>query len=78
MCLEIYWLDPVHFSSTPGLAWQAALKNSKVKSDLITDTDVLWMVEKKIIGGICHAISWYAKINSKYLKDFDKKRIIIS
>ena len=41
MCLEIYWLDPVHFSSAPGLAWQAALKNSKVKSDLLTDTDVL-------------------------------------
>ena len=26
MCFEIYELDPAHFLSAPGLAWQAALQ----------------------------------------------------
>ena len=46
MCINIYELDPAKFLSAPGLAWQAALKNTKVKLDLLTDTDMLLMVEK--------------------------------
>ena len=56
MCLEIYKLDPAKFLSAPGLAWQAALKKTKVKLDLLTDIDMLLMVEKGIRGGICHSI----------------------
>ena len=41
MCIEIYRLDPVKFFSPPGIAWQAALKNAKVKLDLLTDIDML-------------------------------------
>ena len=41
MCHGIYELDPDHFLSVPGLAWQAALKNIKVKLDLLTDIDML-------------------------------------
>ena len=29
-CIEIYELDPVHFLSGPGLAWQACLKKTEV------------------------------------------------
>ena len=32
------------------------------------------MVEEGIRGGICHAIYWYAKANSKYMKDYDKNK----
>ena len=49
MYLTIYQLDPAKFLSAPGLAWQAAL-------DLLTDIDMLLMVEKGIRGGICHSI----------------------
>ena len=45
-CIEIYKLDPTHFSSAPGLAWQACLKRTGVKLELLTDTDMLLMVEK--------------------------------
>ena len=45
--LKIYKLDPAKFLSAPGLAWQAALKKTKVKLDLLTDIDVLLMVEKR-------------------------------
>ena len=48
ICLEIYELDPAKFLPAPGLAWQPALKKDKVKLDLLTDIDILLMVEKGI------------------------------
>ena len=74
MCLKIYELDPAKFLSAPGLARQAALKKTKVKLDLLTDIDMLLMVEKGIRGGICHSIYQYAKANNKYMKDYDKNK----
>ena len=64
-CTKIYGLDPAHFLSAPGLAWQACLKETKVELELLTDTDMLLMVEKVTRGGICQAIHWYAKGNNK-------------
>ena len=55
-CLENYELDPAHFVSLPGLAWQACLKKTNVELELITDYDMLLMIEDGIRGGICHAI----------------------
>ena len=56
MCLKIYDLDLARFFTAPGLAWQAALRKTKVKLDLLTDIDMILMIEKGIRGGICHAI----------------------
>ena len=36
-CIEIYELDPAHFSSAPGLAWQACLKKTEVRLKSISD-----------------------------------------
>ena len=58
--------------SAPGLAWQACLKKTGVKLELLTDIDMLLMVEKGIRGGICHAIHRYAKANIKYINNYDK------
>ena len=46
MCLKIYKIDPVKFLLAPSLAWQAALKKTEVKLELLTDIDMLLMVEK--------------------------------
>ena len=73
-CLKNYELDPAHFVSLPGLAWQACLKKTNVDLELLTDYDMLLMVEEEIRGGICHAIQRYAKTNNKYMKDYDKKK----
>ena len=72
MCLKIYKHDATKCLSAPGLAWQAALKKTKVKLDLLTDIHILVMVEKGIRGGICHSIYRYAKANKKYIKGYDK------
>ena len=61
MCLKIYELDPVYFVSATGLAWQACLKKTGVKLELLTDYDMILMIEKGIRGGICHATRRYAK-----------------
>ena len=71
-CIEIYGLDPVYFVSAPGLAWQACLKKTGVKLELLTDIDMLLMVEKGTRGGICQATHRYAKANNKYMKNCDK------
>ena len=52
ICLNIYELDLVYFVSAPGLAWQACLKMTGVKLELITDYDMILMIEKGIRGGI--------------------------
>ena len=50
--LEMYELDPTKVFSAPGLAWQAALKKTKVKLDLLTKIVLLLMVVKGVRGGI--------------------------
>ena len=72
MCIKVYELNPAHCLSAPGLAWQACLKKTEVELELITDLDMLLMLEKGIRGGICHAIFRYAKANNKYMKDYNK------
>ena len=67
-CTKIYKLDPAKFLLAPGLAWQATLKNTNVKLDLLTDIDKLLMVGKGIREGICHSIYPYAKAYNKYMK----------
>ena len=71
-CLDIYGLDPEYFVSTPGLAWQACLKKTEIKLELLTDYDMILMIEKGMRGGICQATHRYAKANSKYMKNYDK------
>ena len=48
MSLKIFELDPAKFPLPPGLPWQTALKMIKVELQLLTDFDLLLMVEKKL------------------------------
>ena len=74
MWIKVYELDPAHFLSLPGLAWQAYLKNKERKLELLTDYEMLLMVEEGIRGGICQAIHRHAKSNNKYMKNYDKNK----
>ena len=71
MCIKEYELDPAQFLSLPGLAWQACLKKTNIELELLTDYDMLLMVEEGIRGGICHSIHQYAKENNKYMKNYN-------
>ena len=74
MCLKVYELDPAHFLSLPGLAWQACLKKANVKLKLLTDYDMLLMVEEGIRGAICHSIHRHAKANNKCMENYDESK----
>ena len=74
MCIKVYELDPAHFFSLPGLAWQACLKKTNVTLELLTDYDMLLMVEEGTRGGICHSKHRHAKANNKYMKNYDKNK----
>ena len=78
MRLKIYETDPYKSPSAPGLAWQAALKKAKVKLDLLTDIDMLLMVEKGIRRGICHSIYQYTKANNKYMEYYNEELYIFN
>ena len=72
-CIEIYGLDSFHFYSVPGLAWQACLKKTDVRLELLTDYQMLLIIEEGIRGGMCESTHRYAKANNRYIKNYDKK-----
>ena len=66
-CTGIYKLDPAHFLSDSGLSWQACLKKTGVKLELLTHIARSLIIEKRTSGGICHSIHRYEKTNNKYM-----------
>ena len=71
-CLKVYELYPAHFLSLLGLAWQACLKKTNIKLELLTDYDMLLMVQEGIRGGMCHTIYRHSRATNKYIKNYDK------
>ena len=70
-CLKHYKLDPVHYYTSPGLAWDACLKETGQQLQLLHDYDMLMMFEQGIRGGITHISKRYAEANNKYIKDYN-------
>ena len=69
-CLLYYKLDPCHYVTTPGLAWDAMLKMTKINLDLISDIDRQLFIEKGMRGGISYIAHRHAKANNKYMKNY--------
>ena len=65
-------LDTGNFVSAPWLAWQAALKKTKEKLDILND--MLLMLKKGIREGISHSIYRCEKANTKYMNDYDENK----
>ena len=64
-CIEVYGLDLSYFYSAPGLAWQACLKKMDVELELLTDYQMLLMIEEGIRRRMCQS-------SNKYMKNYDK------
>ena len=72
-CLEYYKLDPCHYFTSPGLSWDAMLKMTGIKLELMTDIDMFQLIEKGLQGGISYIANRYGKANNKYMKGYDEK-----
>ena len=70
-CLHHYKLDPAHYYTSPGLAWDACLKTTGQHLELLSDYDMLMMFERGIRGGITHISKRYAEANNKYMKNYN-------
>ena len=73
-CLKHYNLDPAHYYTSPGLAWDACLKTTGQYLELLHDYDMLMMIERGIRGGITHISKRYSEANNKYMKNYDPKK----
>lgn len=53
-CLDqaLYGLDPVHYYTSPGLAWDAMLKITKIEIELLTELDKINFFKRGIRGGL--------------------------
>ena len=67
VCMENYSLDPAWYYTSPGLSWDALLKHSGVKLELLTDPDILLLFEKGIRGGISMILNRFGKTNNKFM-----------
>ena len=72
-CIESYKLDPVHYYTLPGFAWDACLLMTGVQLDVFLDdqNDMYLMTERGIRGGISVIPHRYSKANNKYMPDYN-------
>ena len=73
-CLKHYKLDPAHYYTSPGLAWDACLKETGQQLELLHDYDMLMLFERGIRGGMTHIAKRYSEANNKYMKDYDSEK----
>ncbi|GBL87018.1 hypothetical protein AVEN_218726-1 [Araneus ventricosus] len=71
VCLEFYKIDPCHLCTAPGLAWQACLRMTGVKQELLTDIDMHLFIEKGIRGGVAMMSHRFASANNPHLPNYD-------
>ncbi|KYN04792.1 hypothetical protein ALC62_04330 [Cyphomyrmex costatus] len=70
-CVASYGLDPAHYYTLPGFTWDAMLKHTRVKFELLTDIDMVMFVERDIRGGLSQCSGRYARANNRYMQAYD-------
>ena len=73
-CLQYYKLDPCHYYTSPGLSWDAMLKMTDIKLELMTDIDMFQFIEKGTRGGISYIANRFGEANNKYMKEYNKEK----
>ena len=76
-CLSYYRLDPCHYFNSPGLSWDAMLKMTGIKLELISDVDMHLFIEKGMRGGISYISKRHSKVdgNDKFIMYWDANNL---
>ncbi|KAL6416453.1 hypothetical protein ACFW04_013453 [Cataglyphis niger] len=69
--MRSYGLDPAHYYTLPGYTWDAMLKYTGVRFELLTDIDMVMFVERGIRGGLSQCSDRYARANNKYVQSYN-------
>ena len=69
--LTNYELDPAHYYTSPGLSFNACLKMTEAKIELLTDIDMLLFVEESIRGGVSMITHRFAQANNREMREYD-------
>ena len=72
-CIQYYKLDPCHYFTSPGLSWDAMLKMTNIKLELMTDIDMFQFIEKGMHGGVSYIANRYGNANNKYMTEYNEK-----
>ena len=70
-CLRYYKLDPSHYFTSPGLSWDAMLKKTGVRLELMSNITQFQFIKRGIRGGVSYICERYAKANNRYISDYD-------
>ena len=73
-CMQYYKLDPCHYFTSPGLSWDAMLKMTNIKLELMTDIDMFQFIKKGMHGGVSYIVNRYGNANNKYMKNMMRRR----
>ena len=79
--LNFYKLYPFHYFSSPGLCWDAMLKITGIKLELISDIEKYLFIEQGLRGGISYICKRFSEGNNKYMKNYDptkERKFIVS
>ncbi|KAE9521340.1 hypothetical protein AGLY_018262 [Aphis glycines] len=71
LCLKTYNLDPAFYYTAPGFSFDCMLKHTSIKLELLSDYDMLLMIENGIRGGLVQASKRYAKANNEETLNYD-------
>ena len=70
-CVASYGLDPAHYYTLPGFTWDAMLKHTRVKFELLTDIDMIMFIKRGIRGDLRQCSGRYAQAKNKYMYSYD-------
>ena len=71
VCIKNYKLDPAWYYTSPGLSWDALLKKTEIKLDLLSDVNMILFIEGGIRGGVSMISNRYGKANKKYMENYN-------
>ena len=73
VCVKNYKLDPAWYYTSPGLSWNALLKKTEIKLDLLSDVNMILFIEGGIRAGVSMISNINGKANNKYMENYDPK-----